>query len=374
MTESDKSDIRLAALGKYLLSLSEMERAVCGRRVNVISRFISGGFQLSKQGYKDFIKTWGYSIKDSERTYLADYLYLAGIRLGGKRKHKERIVKRIDELSESNRIRISSYIEWCMTQREYSPASIRMKTDHMKMFFRYFTEFNAANARSFIASRESEGLHPKSLNMYMITLQQYGEFAKKPVALKKISIQSSMSVENVPTEKEYQKFLTWLYENKKWMIYWAVRVLGSTGMRRSELNQMSWQDILNGEAYPRCKGKKHRVVYFPKRLIADLSTWLKGHEIDLTVPLLYSHRTGKMLSERGFDQVMKLNARKAGFPREKAHCHAFRHFFAKQYLAKTKDVVQLADLLGHESVDTTRLYLQKSKIEQAKDINRNVTW
>lgn len=81
-----------------------------------------------------------------------------------------------------------------------------------------------------------------------------------------------------------------------------------------------------------------------------------------------------MLSDRGFDQLLKLNARKAGFPKEKAHCHAFRHFFAKQYLAKTKDVVQLADLLGHESVDTTRLYLQKSKMEQTKDINRNVTW
>ena len=371
MTEKDS---RIENLGKYLLSLSEMERAVCGRRVNIICKFIDGGFQLSRKGYRDFLNVWGYTVKDSERTYLADYLYISGIRLGGKRKRKDKIVKKLDELSESNKIRISSFIEWCMKQREYSPASIRMKTDHMKMFFRYFTEFNAGNARSFIATRESEGLHPKSLNLYMMTLQQYGEYIKKPVALKKISIQSSMSVENVPTEKEYHNLLSWLYENEKWMTYWSVRILGNTGMRRSELNQMSWQDILNGEAYPRCKGKKHRVIYFPKRLIADLSTWLKGRDIDLTRPLLYSERTGKILSDRGFDQVLKLNARKAGFPKEKAHCHAFRHFFAKQYLAKTKDVVQLADLLGHESVDTTRLYLQKSKIEQAKDINRNVTW
>lgn len=371
MTERE---IKLSILGKYLLSLSDMERSVCGRRVNIICKFIDGGFNLSKQGYKDFLKVWGFSIKDSERSYLADFLYLSGVRLGGKRKHKEKIVKRIDELSESNKIRISSYIEWCMTQREYSPASLRMKTDHMKIFFRYFTEFNASNVRSFIATRESEGLHPKSLNMYMMTLQQYGEYIKKPVALKKISIQSSMSVENVPTEKEYQKLLTWLYENEKWTVYWAVRVLGSTGMRRSELNQMSWQDILNGEAYPRCKGKKHRVVYFPKRLTADLSAWLKERDIDLNLPLLHSFRTGRILSDRGFDQVLKINAKKAGYPKEKAHCHAFRHFFAKQYLSKTKDVVQLADLLGHESVDTTRLYLQKSKIEQAKDINRNVTW
>ena len=59
---------------------------------------------------------------------------------------------------------------------------------------------------------------------------------------------------------------------------------------------------------------------------------------------------------------------------EKAHCHAFRHFFAKQFLSKTKDVIQLAEILGHESVDTTRLYLQKSKAEQARDINKYITW
>ena len=370
----NENDNKLENLGKYLLSLSEMERAVCGRRVNIICKFISGGFPVSKQGYRDFLNVWGYSLRESERSYLADYFYLSGIRLGGKRKQKEKIVRRIDDLSESNKIKISSFIEWCMKQREYSPSSIRMKTDHMKMFFRYSTEFNLANARSFIATRESEGLHPKSLNMYMLTLRQYGEFVKKPVALKKISIQSSMSTENVPTEKEYKKLLEWSFNNEKWMVYWSVRILGSTGMRRSELDQMSWQDILNGEAYPRCKGKKHRFIYFPKKLIADLKQWLIGKDIDTSLPLLHSDRTGKILSNRGFDQALKHSAKKAGFPKEKAHCHAFRHFFAKQYLAKTKDVVQLAELLGHESVDTTRLYLQKSKAEQARDINRNVTW
>lgn len=370
----NENDNKLEILGKYLLSLSEMERAVCGRRVNIICKFISGGFELSKRGYKDFMAIWGYSIRESERSYVIDYLYLAGIRLGGQRKRKDKIVRRIDDLSESNKIKISTFIEWCMNQREYSSASIRMKTDHMKMFFRYFTDFNAANARSFIATRESEGLHPKSLNMYMITLQQFGEFVKKPIALKKISIQSSMSVENVPTEKEYQKLLGWLFDNEKWMVYWSVRILGNTGMRRSELLQMSWQDILKGEAYPRCKGKKHRVIYFPKKLIADLTQWLEGRNVDVTLPILYSEMTGRILSGRGFDQAFKHNAKKAGFPKEKAHCHAFRHFFAKQYLSKTKDVVQLAELLGHESVDTTRLYLQKSKAEQARDINKNVTW
>jgi integrase len=54
--------------------------------------------------------------------------------------------------------------------------------------------------------------------------------------------------------------------------------------------------------------------------------------------------------------------------------HAFRHFFAKMYLKKTKDVIQLADILGHSSIDTTRIYLQKSYDEQRHDFNHNVNW
>lgn len=116
------------------------------------------------------------------------------------------------------------------------------------------------------------------------------------------------------------------------------------------------------------------MIYFPRTIIKELKEWLKLHMIDTSQQLIISKRSGMPLSDRGFDQILKEHAEKAGFPKEKAHCHAFRHFFAKQYLAKTKDVIQLAELLGHESVDTTRLYLQKSKAEQSRDINRYITW
>ena len=71
---------------------------------------------------------------------------------------------------------------------------------------------------------------------------------------------------------------------------------------------------------------------------------------------------------------MKVWGEKAGVDRSKMHPHAFRHFFAKMYLKNSKDVIQLADILGHGSVDTTRIYLQKTKQEQMKDINKNVKW
>ena len=69
-------------------------------------------------------------------------------------------------------------------------------------------------------------------------------------------------------------------------------------------------------------------------------------------------------------------AKKAGVPVEKCHPHAFRHFFAKMYLkrSKTKDVTELADLLGHSGLDTTMIYIKRSQQEQQKSFNKNVDW
>lgn len=362
-------------LGEYLISLTPMERVFSGHRVKIITSYIESGAELSKQGYKDFVASHGMNLSDTDRKDLCDFLYFSGVRhIGGRRKSRGKVVEKIATLSETNMKRVSAFLEWVRVQRDYSENSVKMKRFHMVKFFRYFNDFNLVNCRDFMATMEHDGLSPKTLNLYMITLKQYGKYVKKPVTLKKISIPRSLHVENVPTEKEYQDFLQWLRENEEWQTYWFVKALGSTGMRRSELTQLTWDDILAGEFFPSCKGKKRRMIYFPKTVVKELKEWLKSHPEDTCEKLIISKRSGKPLSDRGLDQILKLRALKAGFPKEKAHCHAFRHFFAKQYLAKTKDVIQLAELLGHESVDTTRIYLQKSKAEQARDINKYITW
>lgn len=361
-------------MGEYLITLSSKGLAMCGQRVKVISSFVESPFEISKHGYKEFITAIGADLPQSKRHFLTDFLFFCGIKIGGVRKRKNKVVERMDTLSKANQEKISAFIAWCMKQKDYSEATLRMKRDQLKMFFRYFNEFNLDNCRSFIATMEHEGKHPKTLNMYMLTLRHYGEFVRKPVTLKKIGVPNSMSTENVPTEAEYRKLLEYCRENEIWKIYWPVRILGSTGMRRSELIQATWHDVLNGGFFPRCKGKKHRSIYFPKQLVTDLRKWLKNTDRNYNQLILWCERTDSPYSDRGFDQSLKRIAMKAGFPIEKAHCHAFRHFFAKQYLSKTKDVIQLAELLGHESVDTTRLYLQKSKQEQIRDVNKFVNW
>lgn len=367
--------IKTQKFGEYLLSLPKSERAFSGHRVKVISSFIESGVEMSKSGYQEYISIYSMDMTPTDRKILCDFLYYSGVRrLGGKRKPKSKIVEKIATITEANMKKISAFLEWIRIQRDYSENSVKMKRDHMVKFFRYFSDFNLVNCRDFITTMEHEGMSSKTLNLYMITLKQYGEYVKKPVALKKISIPRALSVENVPSENEYRTFLEWMRVNKRWQIYWIVKALGSTGMRKSELGQLTWNDILTGEFFPLCKGKKRRMIYFTKSFVRELKDWLNLNPTDTSQLLTISKRNSTPLSSRALDQILKSTAQKAGFPREKAHCHAFRHFFAKQYLSKTKDVIQLAELLGHESVDTTRLYLQKSKEEQARDINKYITW
>lgn len=118
------------------------------------------------------------------------------------------------------------------------------------------------------------------------------------------------------------------------------------------------------------KGNKYRRFFFQKQLQQEAKAYAKEHG---KTGLFAVGKFGPF-TQRGFSQHLKAWGKHCGIDSRKMHAHAFRHFFAKMFLKKNKDVIQLADLLGHGSVDTTRIYLQKSYDEQKRDFNRNVTW
>ena len=72
--------------------------------------------------------------------------------------------------------------------------------------------------------------------------------------------------------------------------------------------------------------------------------------------------------------IVNLLAEKYGIDPTVVHPHYFRHLFAKNFLSKNNDLVLLVDLMGHESVDTTRIYLQRSTLEQSRLVDRVVDW
>lgn len=363
------TDDRAALLGRYLGSLTPRQRSVCARRVQVITDFLEAGAAVDREGYRGYLKGAGGVVPLRDREILNDFLRHCGVEA------EVEVVPRREAkaLRPEHEADIAAFIEWSLQRADYSTSTVRQRSAHMRLYFSRYETFSHDNCREYMAVMEAEGRHPRTLNLYVLTLRRYAEFSGQAVNLRRIKVPRELSVENVPTREELEVLLRECRRRELWTEYWCVKALASTGMRRSELRQVTWRDVVAGMTMPKGKGNKYRRVFFPRALSAEAKEWATARNIDM-VRCLATHQDGRPLSERGLDYKLKSVARLCGYPLAKAHCHALRHFFAKQYLAATGNVIQLSELLGHESVETTRLYLQKSTEEQRGDIDRAVTW
>lgn len=336
--------------------------------------FMENAETLNKRGYNRFLKEHAYklSVYPRWKTGIIDLLDFLGAGFKtNKNQKKELKLEKLSDISEKNKQNMNKYANYLLQDNDYSKCTLYTYLCGVKKFFEYANDFNNENCRRYIATLEAEGFKPETIRLRITSLEKYSEFINKPVKLKRPKFQRKLNTDNIPTEKEYEKLLEYLKgcRDKRWYFY--VKTLATTGARISEFLQFKWEDILNGEVILKGKGNKYRRFFFKKSLQDEVKGFLKLHHYG---GVMCISRYGRPITNRGFSTRLKDIGRKCDIDSSKMHPHAFRHFFAKMYLKKTKDVVQLADLLGHGSIDTTRIYLQKSYEEQKRDFNRNITW
>ena len=149
-----------------------------------------------------------------------------------------------------------------------------------------------------------------------------------------------------------------------------VKVLAKTGARISEALKFTKADLLKGSVTMPTKGKV-RTIYFPDSLVKELMPYLtKMNERDS----IFQNQYGKPITSRGVSGELKKYAVKYGIPRENVHPHAFRHFFAIQFLKRNNNISLLADILGHSGVNTTMIYLRMSQKQQKTELDEAVNW
>ena len=279
-------------------------------------------------------------------------------------------LKRLDDIAAENRASVNAFVEWMDTELDLSVSTVRAYSTGLIQFFRYSNEFSLDSAKKFVATLEEKGFSPKTVSNRMSALEKFGEYIGKPMKMRRPKIKRTLNVENVPTEREYRKLCDYLKEKEPLHYLW-VRLLATTGARVSEFVQFRWSDVLSGEVTLRGKGNKYRRFFFQKGVIDECRVWLGDRDIGGPVAV---NRFGEQISTRGIASLMRGWAARCGIESRKIHPHAFRHFFAKMYLSRTNDIVKLADIMGHGSIETTRIYLQRSYDEQKRDFNRAVTW
>lgn len=218
-----------------------------------------------------------------------------------------------------------------------------------------------------------ETYKPKTVNLRIQAINKYLQFIKKEkLRLSPVKIQQKNFLENVISDSDYKFLRNCLKKDRNFEWYFVVRYLAATGARVSELIQIKVEHIFVGYFDLYSKGGKLRRLYIPKKLKDETEIWLKGKCI--TSGYLFLNRFGKRISVRGIAQQLKNYANKYGLNPKVVYPHSFRHRFAKNFLQKSNDISLLADLMGHESIETTRIYLRKTSSEQQEIVDKIVTW
>lgn len=218
-----------------------------------------------------------------------------------------------------------------------------------------------------------ETYKPKTVNLRIQGINKYLKFIKKDnLKLSPVKLQQKTFLENVISDADCKYLKNRLKSDQNWEWYFVVRYLASTGARVSELIQLKVEHIYKGYYDIYAKGGKIRRLYIPKKLREETYTWLESKNIKSG--FLFLNRFGEKITTRGISQQLKNFAKKYGLNPKVVYPHSFRHRFAKNFLEKYNDIALLADLMGHESIETTRIYLRRTATEQQELVDKIVTW
>ena len=218
-----------------------------------------------------------------------------------------------------------------------------------------------------------EHFRPQTINLRLQGINKYLEFIRKDkLKLKFIKVQQRSFLENVISDADYRFLKRKLKSDGLMEWYFVVWFMGATGARISELLKIKAEHVEVGFLDLYSKGGKIRRLYIPKKLREEAAKWLAQESV--TSGYIFKNRYGNVISARGIAQQLKHFAKEYGIDQKVVYPHSFRHRFAKNFLDKYNDIAFLADLMGHESIETTRIYLRRTATEQQQIVDKIVTW
>lgn len=169
------------------------------------------------------------------------------------------------------------------------------------------------------------------------------------------------------SREEYCRLLAAAQARGDRRMYLLMETICATGIRVSELQFITLEAAQNGYATVSLKGKTRKVL-LPRALCRKLKRYAK--ERNIRKGCIFITRSGAPMDRSNILHAMKALCRQAGVERSKVFPHNLRHLFACCYYQAEKDISRLADLLGHSSINTTRIYTSVSGAEQVRQIER----
>lgn len=202
-----------------------------------------------------------------------------------------------------------------------------------------------------------------SINAFFIFMGWYDLKVKTLKIQRRIFADKSKEL----SKTEYERLLAAAKNKNNERLYYLMQTIASTGLRVSEIKYVTCEAVRQGQAVINCKGKI-RQIFLPKKLCQMLKEYIKSRNIKSGA--VFVSKNGRPLDRSNIWKMLKDLCKSAGVSKDKVFPHNFRHLFARTFYSLQKDIVRLADILGHSNIETTRIYTMESGTEHIKQLQK----
>ncbi len=247
--------------------------------------------------------------------------------------------------------------------REISKNSIYIYLKAVNKFIKFLkheneiTKFDVIDFKEFLLNTDYE---INTINNYLVSVGVFLSFLDlNDFKVEQVQAQHKNSLEDVLNAKEIKRLLRHAKEDDLEM-YYLIKTFINTGIRLSERHFFTVENIKDS-FYIKVRNKgKTRTVPIPQKLKRELNAYTKKRKI----------KTGCIftLNDKQIWLKFKKYATQAKIKKKKAHAHSCRHYFAKVFLENNNNIAELADILGHSNLETTRIYARTTDLEKRRKI------
>lgn len=266
--------------------------------------------------------------------------------------------------------------EWIMEQKyqEYAPSTLAQYRANVQKFIDWCPDDEEITKDTMLRYKVHLGEvagSTKSINVWIVTINKFLKWLDlKDLTIKKIKMQSKQSNEEILSIADYKRLLRFAKREGDHQIYFIMKILAMTGIRVSELQYFRVENLGSNYINVFNKGKE-RTIIVRQDLMRELKKYAR--EQGIREGFLFPSKVvkGKMVNTSTIWRKMKRIAGLAKVRKNKVHAHSFRHLFAQVFLnTYSNNITELADILGHNSLETTRLYTKTSDAQKREKLER----
>lgn len=263
---------------------------------------------------------------------------------------------------------IKEFKVW-LVENEKSKLTVEKYMHDVKVFLD-FLNGEALNKRLVLEYKKMliETYKPTSVNSMLASLNAFLRFINKSVfTVKQLKIQRQIYVseDKELTKSEFERLVRSANATQNKRLSLIIQTICATGIRVSELEFITVEAVKKGEAQVSLKGKRRTVFIVPK-LREKLYKYIKERGIQSGA--IFVTKCGKPVSRSNIWREMKSLCKTANVNPNKVFPHNLRHLFARTFYGIEKDIVRLADILGHTNVNTTRIYIASTGFEHCQKL------